>query len=417
MIVSEVMTKTEIIEAAFRVWGREFYLDTSLSRLAKELKVSKPALYRHFESKQALFDAMTVYFFDDISAFIQTHIGENQSDGENKEFALIRAVAEYYGRNVNAFIFALIRVYDSPNDRCAEDEMKARGVDMRRYETARAGAAHPLVMRMIFSTVTFFMADFHRRNKSLSNPPSEESVRERIKTIIKIIQRGYGYDGEIDALDYEKLEGRVTGLVNDAGDDPLLKAVGGAIAETGPWEISMEQVARRLGLSKSSLYGHFRNKRDMLRRFFVNEFARILDFTRQGMALSENQVERFYLGVFSIAAYLHTRPEILAALDWIRTRGINRLLFTSSKNSRKADTGDNALPPEFFALFDGFDKTPLGGGGESESARCMTHWMLFLVVGVLTRYRQADAKEIMQNEDIRTLFRLITLGIRGFSEK
>ncbi|MDR0472401.1 MAG: TetR/AcrR family transcriptional regulator [Treponema sp.] len=40
------MTKNDIIKAAFRVWGREFYQTASLSELALELGASKAALYR-----------------------------------------------------------------------------------------------------------------------------------------------------------------------------------------------------------------------------------------------------------------------------------------------------------------------------------------------------------------------------------
>ena len=57
------MTKADVIDAAFKAWGRGFYLNTSLSYVARELQVCKPALYRHFRNKQALLNAMIVYFF------------------------------------------------------------------------------------------------------------------------------------------------------------------------------------------------------------------------------------------------------------------------------------------------------------------------------------------------------------------
>jgi AcrR family transcriptional regulator len=38
------MTKQDIIKAAFRAWGRELYQTMSLTQIADELNVTKPAL-------------------------------------------------------------------------------------------------------------------------------------------------------------------------------------------------------------------------------------------------------------------------------------------------------------------------------------------------------------------------------------
>jgi AcrR family transcriptional regulator len=58
------MNKTDIIEKALHVWGREMYKTTSLSRLAQALGVTKPALYRHFANKKALLDGIYGYYCD-----------------------------------------------------------------------------------------------------------------------------------------------------------------------------------------------------------------------------------------------------------------------------------------------------------------------------------------------------------------
>ena len=413
------MTKTEIIEAAFKVWGREFYLNTSLSRLSQELKVSKPALYRHFKNKQALLDAMTQHFFDNFAAHIRASVEKNQcgDDQEKNAFVLIRSVAEYYALNVNVFIFSLTRVYDRETGKNAAKEMTVRGIDLHvlNHLWKSGGVSRIPVIRMIFATITFFMAVFHKQHKSHTKQPPQEAVAARIDTIIEIIKRGYGYSvREVDALDYKGLEKRLTGTVKNIDDDPLLKAVALAVAEAGPWDASMEQVARRLGLSKSSLYGHFKNKQDMLRRFFVSEFVKIIEFARQGMERSAIPLERFYLCVFAIIVYLRSRPEILTALDWIRTRKINKGFIASSKNSHcKHDEANDNLPPEFLKLFEGIEFKPLRSG-ESADSLPMPQWVLFIIVGILMRQ---IGNEKIRNEDSRVLFRFLTLGIRGFKKQ
>ncbi|MFA6508713.1 MAG: helix-turn-helix domain-containing protein, partial [Treponemataceae bacterium] len=52
------MNKDDIISAAFKAWGREGYRKMSLSDVAAELSVTKPALYRHFRDKDVLFTEM-----------------------------------------------------------------------------------------------------------------------------------------------------------------------------------------------------------------------------------------------------------------------------------------------------------------------------------------------------------------------
>ena len=52
------MNQEDILQAAFLVWGREAYKKMSLSDVAQELAVTKPALYRHFRNKEALLEAM-----------------------------------------------------------------------------------------------------------------------------------------------------------------------------------------------------------------------------------------------------------------------------------------------------------------------------------------------------------------------
>jgi len=158
-------------------------------------------------------------------------------------------------------------------------------------------------------------------------------------------------------------------------------------------------VAKRMGISKSSLYGHFKNKKDMLRKLFMSEFERIIDFARQGIILSSNTAEQLYLGIFSIAVYLRSRPEILIAIDWIRTRNLN--------------LGKSVKKPDIFRLFKDIKFESLNN--LDEDAKLVTfHWILFLLTNILTQPFMTNNTRKVQNSDIRVLYRFITLGLGGF---
>jgi AcrR family transcriptional regulator len=433
------MTKKEIIEAAYKVWGRELYLSTSLSHVAHELKVCKPALYRHFINKHALLEAMTRYFFDDFTAFVQTGYEDalKKENIDERIFMLIRSITEYYARNVNIFIFSMTKLHDRELDSFVmAEELSIRGIDLEFFHRSirREYNFEPLVMRLIFATLTFFMAGFHKKGETMIHPPSEKSILKIMCVIGKIIGKGLCYTNEeIDSLDYNELESRIAGTVSGIEDDPLLKAVAGAVAEAGPWEASMEQVARRSGLSKSSLYCHFKSRQDMLHQLFLTESLRIINFAKQGIKLSQVPQEQLYLGIFSIAEYLRSKPDILVTLDWLRNRRLDlgppgdarygKVRYSAvHKNEAHYSKRHKEPPIEFLQLFDEVEIKPLQNNespfkglfaGEGDNT-VISPWILFLIVNTLMRRDQNQILGDVKNTDIRFLYRFITLGIGGF---
>jgi len=285
-------------------------------------------------------------------------------------------------------------------------ELRIRGIDLQKlYEPIKSDYDfQPLGARLLNATLVFFIADFHKKGKTLTNPPSEAVIARIIDAIGEIIGSGLCYSHEeIAALDYGELENRITGMWNGAGNDPLLKAVAGVVAEAGPWQASMEQVAHRSGLSKSSLYCHFKNKQDMLHQLFVTEFTRIIDFARGGMRQSAVPQEQLYLGIFSIVEYLRSKPDILVAMDWIRNRGIS----LKPPEDKPEATGD------FLRLFENIG-IKLPHVMPDEGGVWLTPWILFLIINTLMQKNSGHKVKNVPNNDIRFLYRLITFGIGGF---
>ena len=404
------MTRNEIINAAFKVWGRNYYRKTSLSQLACELKVSKPALYRHFVNKQALTSAMTERFLDDFAESIKADIDNAHTmESDDGISAIIGSISEFFGKNVYALIFSLMSFYDRNMDGFnIVEHLKTRGVDMTTLQQviSKKYEVKPSIIRLIFASLTFYMSHFHMTNDSLKKPPSAENIQKVKLMICDIVKYGLVLTAEKAASFkvpvFDNLEKLLDGMTLNT-PEPFFKAVAEAVAEAGPWDVSLDMVAKRLGMSKSSLYGHFKNRKDMLRRLFITEFKRIIEFARRAISLSSNTAEQLYLGILSISVYLRSRPEILIAMDWIRTRKLN--FGKPDKNL------------EIFRLFEDVEIEPLRNAGDDEKRRA-SHWIMFLLINILTHPEsEFPAKETdknVQNDCIRSLYNFIIFGLGGF---
>jgi AcrR family transcriptional regulator len=409
------MTKIEIIHAAFKVWGRNYYRKTSLSQLAGELGVSKPALYRHFASKQALTTAMIEQFLCDFSASIRDDFKKalQEKDADEGISIIIHSICGYFARNVYALIFSLINIYDRKLEKYTLTEsLKSRGADMGTLQIVmeKKYDYSPVMIRLIFATLTFLMTHFQKEKDAMTNPLSLDDINYINTLIYKTIKNGLMFSIEKTAVDFKMLEKLVDEMPLNTQSEPFFKAVAEAVAEAGPWDVSMEMVAKRIGLSKSSLYGHFKNKKDMLRRLFITEFTRIIGFARQSIKLSDDAAQKLYLGIYSITVYLRSRPEILISMDWIRTR--------------KLDLGKPEKKTEIFRLFEDVDIESLQNANEDEKHRTC-HWILFLLINILSNPIAHESMEALQEEEalqkekspnnkIRMLYKFITLGIGGF---
>ncbi|MDR0784721.1 MAG: TetR/AcrR family transcriptional regulator [Treponema sp.] len=410
------MTRQDIIGTAFRVWGRQAYKSTSLTDVARELGVSKPALYRHFKNKEALVDALSESFFNRYAAFIKPAYEKALSALPNETeclYIMTTAIAEYYIRNVYDFVFSVVKAFDKKNNAA----LLARGVDFSVFVRARDRLVYPSDVQLVMATVIFIVAHFHKRNFQTGETPTEEKIEKICRFIVRRIKFGMELDREtvekIKNMDYEKLERRVAETIdfseNESKEKNLLDAVGAAIAEVGPWKVSMDLAARKSGLSKSGLYCYFAGKDDMLDRFFTTEFNRLVIATERGKALSDEPVEQFYLIIAAMAEYLRSRPDILATVNWLKTQTDEFMINWRRANGAEYDPEETFRNPRFSALFsDIFSKMPTQNAGKMQDI-LFPNIVPFLVVNILmSRGGGPD-----DAPHFRVLFKFLTMGIDG----
>jgi len=404
------MTNKDIIMAAFRVWGRDLYQTTSLTHVSRELGVSKAALYRHFKDKDALLDAMNASYFDDFSDFIKAGYEKALSTEDSTEslFIMMRTISEFYIRNKEVFVYSLVKAFNQDKNSMG-NELRNRGIDFLRLIPGNKGF-YPSEIQLIMSTNVFSISQFHLLSQK--TVLTDDEVKKAIAQIERRIKKGLELDEKkVISLDFNSLEKQASLIPhNETENNALLLAVAEAVAEAGPWNASMEMVAKRSGLSKSGLYAHFKSKEDMLEQLFITEFTRIVDFAKAQIATSEIPEEQLYLGIISIIYYLRSRPEILMSMDWVKS--------SQHKLGRE-------MPVRLYGIIKDI-KLDVIQRNDLHYLVWVAQWILFLIINTLAWWPPRDkpcfpseskiwAKNAVKvpNESFRVLFRFIALGLEG----
>jgi AcrR family transcriptional regulator len=428
-------TQGAILKAAFFVWGSTFYQKSSLSDLAAALGVTKPALYRHFKNKDVLMEAMSASFYDRFSDFIRADYENcvNGMDGGGQLELVLRLAftfAEYFLRNRDDFIFMMVKAYGAKIPAFHfTTQLKNRGIDLFAARPPGDERAYPSVFQLTAATIFFMVARFHKQRrddkKSYGSPqknrpsqsegrmkgatgaaaPEDELVFVFKGTIEKLVQKGLSLDREkIAALDCGALEALVKNCPPPSGDgggihEKLLHAVIAAIAEACPWDVTMEMVARHAGLSKSSLYSHFENRDEMIKRVFLDEVKRMEAYAKQCSLLSCEAGARLYLTVFGIVNYLNGRSDLIHVFDKLRTR---KPAFKDCPEAEQKEMFKSLY--EIFGHIKNENEMPLVGERETE-------WIMFLIINYLLPSVAARYGEVeFSDENFRRLFRFISGG-------
>ena len=144
----------------------------------------------------------------------------------------------------------------------------------------------------------------------------------------------------------------------------------------------------------------------MMSQLFITEFVRIINFAKVQIEISNVFEDQLYLAIISIVDYLRSRPEILLALDWIKTG--------------RLDLG-NEVPPRIYGIINEL-KVETIQTFDQHFIAWIAQWILFMIVNTLALWRSDNDGKYenwekslaeLPNESFRVLFRFIALGLEG----
>lgn len=395
------MEKQVIIDTAFECWQAGMFSTTSLAPLARALGVTKAAIYRHFDDKESLVNAMEASFSAAYRANLDTHRSNlEQSDLEEGVRLWITGLIDLFRRNPGFLRYFISRIYH------------------RRLETSR-----PL-FRTLEEEAALLRKLFARRGYD------EKASREIVKYLYTHLC-GWGlfleedpsggvppivdsfFTGFIESeggIDYEAVEAELAafGFDRSPATHRILEALLTVVAREGFAGTTISHIAEEAGYSKSSLYSFFKNKNAMLQSILRQHTEAFNRLYREHVGEELDMNERVYRLILLQFRYLEQNRAFLVALGWLRFR-----------NLRLA--GDEKLSwlkplPDFIDFL--MDERCRSFGLDGRTRFGLLWFQLIREISelCLPDY-QADNRELEDKYHLRYLHLLYCRGLEGFQER
>lgn len=331
-----------IVNAAFRAWGRTHFTQTSINLVAKELAVSKPALYRYFRSKEDILFAMG----EDYAALLRELVihplrAQLQADPAPAARALVgsylAAVLGYFSSYPYHYLFYVRSMLGrsdagTPEARDALREHQALLMDIVQRIGTSARATMEMAARYLSISAAFWSTDHYRR--SLGGVPGAEleftpenlqlTQAERdtvLRTGIDHIMDGFVPRAEHP--DWETVE-RIAWIRTDEVPqrDRITHAITETVQEVGYPAATVERIAERAGLSKAGLYHYFSNRDDMLAQTIMGMQNHVARIARTRLAQLADHTERLYSLFVMAASWAVHEPSMIIVENWLRESNI-----------------------------------------------------------------------------------------------
>ncbi len=319
--------KREILEQAFSTWSKEHFVHTSLESVAKAMGMTKPAIYRYFSGKEALLEAMREHF---TSIFDEICMSSYRKNGSGRFIDAFEAYNEVYMRffaeNPEYFIYAMVMYIPGA---IKEGAQRSHVEEMYRLlfpdslfenELGWSEEDAETVRNYIVTTGGFLLSHL----ALLSNQKIVVSAEDLLLLNRRFVLEGLGNGEKLRQPDFAALEEACIVSKEDLLEpDHIFSAIAEVVAEWGLWEASLEKIAKKAGMTKSSLYFYFENRNDMLWKMIDRERQHVGELFLSRTEGMEKPEELLYAYFLLFGGYLSHRPDFLSVMNWFRVQRIN----------------------------------------------------------------------------------------------
>ena len=399
-------TKNLIIEAAFSFYSKPCYKDFSLNELAAKVGISKPAIYRHFENKDAILAEMEKTFLD----LLTSHLHEAREDGRQGANSPFARTIQFFADNpqyVNYFVGQSSA--RSGYEEFFAAELEKRGVgadDSGAYFFQRERSGGGIFSKSFFceTSLVFFIKVREKVCASMGIEPDGDFAVKLI-AFIKGGLKGVARLGDVAfpcAIAPERaafLRSCCTINQDDLPkEDKIFSALAAVIKKYTMSGVTVERIADELHMAKSSLYFYFDNKNELVRKLILREISFMSEVCRENAVDARNYSEYMYITMRSEMGYLLLRPSILPICGWLMQSSVGNPLDEETKIN---NVWEKRMERPLKSIDLGFPVMP----------EILTYWASLIPVAMISagERRGVDAEELLSSLD--TMFDFIQNGI------
>ena len=324
------LTKEEIILKTVNIWNENNFQDISLSPVAKALGISKPALYKHFHDKDELLTDIYDYFVSEQAKFWKDFFNKQKGFSGNILRLLVRFLASFFLEKQECVIF---RKYMLINMKLTNQIEK-----MQIKSVLNKGELDELILKFenngyfienencfftyLFTVVEVWVALqcdlFKAFSFDTTKYPAQTLLDTCVDEVTTIMENGFFTKTENGNIDFSDIETKIeNNVINKAfPNDVVFNAIADITMEEGFWNVSVNKIATKLGIAKSSLYNYFENKKEMINDSFFKMQNGLKEYLEENIFSQTNKYAVWY--------------SMLYFSYWAMGREIRNIIFMNS---------------------------------------------------------------------------------------
>lgn len=327
-------TKEKIISAAFSFYDRINLEKISLSMIAERVGVSKAAIYKHFKSKDELDETMRDRIYKEFYEIIKDERYKGNHSDIIKEIIMMMI----YNRQ---YIFYLISNSFNFNFDDFVLNLQKKGAYVLENLFAEDGTVlnWNLYKNVIFigGCLLFYLCVLNSTCMKRKSMLSEQEIQEFANKLTLFVISGTDSNhkdvsvfrlAELDSLCRKNLE-------SFPESDKILKAIANVVSKSGFQGITVDAIAKELGIAKSSLYSKFTDKNQMLKNIQYKMMKSMIDLSKKNMEYAKNPLEGLYILLETEAEFFFRYKEILTVCKWIQFQNHMSESFSSMEIIQK----------------------------------------------------------------------------------
>ena len=385
-------TKELILDTAFTFLEDPRHASFSMNELASRVGISKPAIYRHFKSKDDLLDAMENRIVDNMS-FLLKDIAAKDLESSNKS---LTGLIQYFIENPSHINYFIAQMSQNVNYEehlftklCERDISFFSG--NKDFYLNNFKSDMRLFAKHIFSGMSIFyfvklQEQLHCLGK-ISKTPENFSANV-VNLLIEGLAGNTSPDHPLHPIQISEKRRQEIRELSHISDDAfpsenrIFTALAAVIEKYKMGGVTVERIAAELNMAKSSLYEYFDNKNQMIKCLINKELSLLNTIINENVSEAKNFTEYILIQMYSELEYFTHRLSIIPICGW--------LLMTGENPVERVGTEDDYGEPCNFWEKQLPEKLTSPNLGFPYPAKVITTWTGILPVAFLVEAKGKD---------------------------